>query len=247
MYLINVCNDYFSKPIETIGPVLEIEEVVHVVKGLYQKHKQKEFTGSIEIQNAEKEIEFLYVDEVSINEVDKVLKHIKMKLQLKKWEKAEDYPVIDMEKRKSAYSEFPCFIWAPNKTYEEHVDIKNIFGDNWAFDKKENRGNYPRINKLFSILKGFLEIDGPNKVPPVPIIKIKGMYFLSEGNHRLYMSKLLKKKTLYAEVCEYDYDTFLLHANLIKFGESYRVVYNNSVHMVSEEEAATFEKLKENN
>lgn len=152
------------------------------------------------------------------------------------WKMHEDksFPVFDADKRVDIFEFYPGFINCNNRIYIDYIKVSDIVGDNWVFDKKEDRGRYPAINKLTDIVdyhSGMLKY-GNEDIPPVPLYKVRDMYHLSEGNHRLYTLKYLESKGLVkdpvikAEICEYDYDNFLNESELIKRNDRFYLLYD---------------------
>ena len=129
---------------------------------------------------------------------------------------AKDYPEFDTDKNLDLFKTFPFYYEAGSERFEAYINVSDIVGDNWAFDKIEDRGNYPRRMKIMSILDYYKGIRYRNQeLPPVDIININDVYHLSEGNHRLYVLKwlehlgIIKNPTIKANIVKYDYDKFL--------------------------------------
>ena len=171
------------------------------------------------------------------------------------WKMHEDksFPVFDTDKRVDIFEFYPCFTYSKVKTYTAYVKVSDIVGDNWAFDKKEDRGRYPAVNKLTDIVDyhaGVLK-HGNKDIPPVPMYKVKDMYHLGEGNHRLYTLKYLESKGLVkdpvikARIDEYDYDNFLKESEVIKRNDGLYLLYDKIyLERMSDKEAQRFLELK---
>lgn len=136
---------------------------------------------------------------------------------------AKDYPVFDADKNLDLFETFPFYYEASSERYEEYINVSNIVGDNWAFDKIEDRGNYPRRMKIMSILDYYKGIKyRGQELPPVDIININDVYHLSEGNHRLYVLKwlehlgIIKNPIIRANIVKYDYNKFLEEIALVE-------------------------------
>lgn len=173
-----------------------------------------------------------------------------IKLFIDKCRDLNDFPAFDTDKYVDFYLEFPLYSIAPYVIKRNcMIAIDKIYGNNWAFEPKEKRGSYPRYSKLDSLLRGYTRTANTyfkNKnIPPVPLVKILGNYYLDEGNHRLYMSKLLGRKTLLADVIDVDYKYFLQNSYLKEFPYGFCIVYENSLYEVSDIEAKNYIKLKE--
>jgi len=99
------------------------------------------------------------------------------------------------------------------------------------------------------LLRGYTQTENYHykgkKIPPVPVDRILGGYYLTEGNHRLYVCKLLAKNTILANVTEYDYVHMLKNSTLhILENEYCFVIYNNQNYELSYQEAMVFQLLQ---
>lgn len=170
--------------------------------------------------------------------------------KLKEWEITRNYPEIDLDKYVDFYSVYPLFVLAPYTIKEKRkIPISKIYGNNWAFQDKQNRGSYPYSNKLKSLFDGYTKRKNNlfykgRTIPPVPVVKIFGKYYLEEGNHRLYLSKLLNRKLILADVMEYDYEYFLKNSYLKFFGNIPCIIYENEVYQIENELTENYLKLK---
>lgn len=177
-----------------------------------------------------------------------------------------NFPAFDEDKYLNLERKYPCYFHAKEKSrYIAEVNIALIVGDNWSFESVETRGNYPHISKIINILDAYAGImhHNNNELPAVPIYKIRDTYFLEEGNHRLYVLKLLRslgltnQKTIKCDIFEFDYDSFLkesriIHDNSTK--EYNQILYNPHHHdimgdiydvdYISKEDTETFLSLK---
>lgn len=169
--------------------------------------------------------------------------------KLIEWRETRDYPEIDLDKYVAFYNVYPLFVFAPYTIKEKiRIPIGKIYGDNWAFQSKRDRGSYPYSNKLDSLFKGYTGrksyIYKKNSVPPVPVAKILDNYYLEEGNHRLYISKLLNRKTIIADVIEYDYKYLLKNSHLELFWDIPHIVFKNKAYQINDELKENYTKLK---
>lgn len=177
----------------------------------------------------------------------------KLKDELRGMYEDRSFPVFDTNKRVDMFNFYPGFINADKKTYIGYVKVLEIVGDNWAFDKKENRGRYPSLGKLEDILDyyaGYIKY-GKKELPPVPLYKVRDMYHLSEGNHRLYVLKYLesrgfiKEPMIKAEICEFNYDDFLKESSVVKKIDGFYLLHNNKyLEYLEEDESKRFLELK---
>lgn len=152
------------------------------------------------------------------------------------------FPTFNPMKHLNPYQSFPCFYLAPEVVKVEEVRLETLHGDNWAFDSVETRGNYPRIHKLESILKGLTE--EPSPLPPIDVFCIYGNYILTEGNHRYYASMMMGMKTILAKVCYYDYEHLIRNVTfkVYPFGES--AIYNGQEEYLSKKEIGIMKELQ---
>lgn len=164
-----------------------------------------------------------------------------------------NFPVYDTDKYIDLYKIYPMFRYAEYTTYEDYIDVRDIRGDDWAFMLKEERGNYPKISKIKSIVDyyGGKVYYGNDDIPPVPIRKVNGIYYLEEGNHRVYTLKylldkgLVKDHKIRVKVEEYDYNSFIKEADIIyKFDGPYLLINNYQLEEISEEEANRIAEIK---
>lgn len=93
------------------------------------------------------------------------------------------------------------------------LDCDKIIGGNWANLPQAECPGYPKARKVWDLLVGYLNMNErlektEENIPPIPVFKIKEDYFCREGNHRLYVSRLLGRKTIKANVVELDYTPF---------------------------------------
>lgn len=165
------------------------------------------------------------------------------------WQETESFPEIDCHKFIDFDTEFPCFQMAKSSEKKgQTIRLSDIWGSNWAFQKKEDRGRYPSATKLKWLLSGYTNYRNeswPSPIPPVPVYKVLGGYYLDEGNHRLYLSKLLGRATILADVYEFDYEEFLKVAFLLRHGDAHHLVApDRSIYPISPEEAVNFERYK---
>lgn len=141
------------------------------------------------------------------------------------------FPNLSPSNYKNPTIEYPCFVFAPSINLGiQEVPVYKIIGSNWANLPKTQAPNYPKPRKVREILKGYLNINEKLKntadnMKPIPVYKIFDEYFCDEGNHRLYVSRLLKKSTIKAEVVEFDYKNFLLNSNLCHTNFGYYICY----------------------
>lgn len=73
-------------------------------------------------------------------------------------------------------------------------------------------------------------------------------YFCDEGNHRLYVARLLGFKTIKAKVFEYDYLTFLEESSICQIGKTYYLLSNknNSIYCeINNKDVEEYNKIKE--
>jgi len=176
--------------------------------------------------------------------------HKELEQKLNEWAETGDYPEIDLDKYVPFYDTFPLFMLSPCTTKEKRrIPIDKIYGDNWAFQSKKDRGSYPYRSKLESLFKGYTGKGNVfykgKPIPPVPVVKIFDKYYLEEGNHRLYICKLLNRKTILADVMEYDYKYFLENSHLESFRNIPHIVYENNVYMIDEKMKENYLKLKD--
>lgn len=166
------------------------------------------------------------------------------------WSDDNKFPELDTDKYVAFYDKYPLFMFAPRKLLEaQELNLCDIKGDNWAFEKKETRGSYPKTTKLLDLLGGYVNGDypatEPGGVPPIEVVKINGEYFLQEGNHRLYLSKVLGREKILADVSEYDYSYLLKHSYLQEQPWGYAIVLDNGVHDVNQKQAEEYAMRKE--
>jgi len=130
-----------------------------------------------------------------------------LRKEINNWRKNFSFPDISPEKFNSYYKEFPLWMCAKNiQKPNQMISLEKIYGDNWCFESKQTRGNYPKPSKLLSLLEGY---EKNASIPPIDLYLIEGNYYFSEGNHRVYLSTLLGKKEILANVWEVFYDEFL--------------------------------------
>ena len=169
--------------------------------------------------------------------------------KISNWQEEGTYPEIDCNKFVDFDKEFPCFQMAKSSVKtEQTIRLSDIWGSNWAFQKKEDRGRYPSTTKLKWLLSGYTNFQNESwrsPIPPVPVYRVLGGYYLDEGNHRLYLSKLLGRETILADVYEFDYEELLLGSKLLQYGDNFHMVIpDHSIYPVSKEEAKNFERYK---
>lgn len=169
--------------------------------------------------------------------------------RIEDWAENGDFPEIDCHKYVDFYKKFPLFQFSKITVLKNiHVPVEAIYGDNWAFQSKGERGHYPSATKLRSLLSGYTNVSNDywtKEIPPVPIHKIFDKYYLDEGNHRLYLSKLLGRDTLLSDVYEYDYASLAKTSKLEVFGsDRYIILKNSSIYPVDGEEAKEFQSHK---
>lgn len=182
----------------------------------------------------------------------KQLTNKELQKKLEEWKVSRDYPEVDTHKYIEFHLVYPMFTYAPYEIKNNRrIPIDKIYGDNWAFQNKENRGSYPYSNKLDSLFRGYTRknnswgIYANKKIPPVPVVKIFDDYFLDEGNHRLYLSKLLGRKTIVADVVEYDYEYFLKNSFIKTFGNTTCVIYDTYLYPIDEDYKENYLRLKD--
>ena len=153
---------------------------------------------------------------------------------------------------------YPLYTLAPHRRLGVmEVECQKIIGGNWANLPHSANPNYPKPRKVTDLLTGYLNLnddfkDTRSQIPPIPVFKIFDDYFCDEGNHRLYVSRLLQFKSIKAEVIEIDYLSFLKNSFQYKdtvFSGSY-IAYakeepNHQLFEVTEEEINQYKKLKE--
>ncbi|MGB9812387.1 MAG: hypothetical protein ACPLVF_01945 [Thermovenabulum sp.] len=138
----------------------------------------------------------------------------------------------------------------------EEVPCERILGNGWAnIPLEEVRGSYPKPSKVFRVLIGYLNLnsecrDTRNNMQPIPVYKIFDEYFCEEGNHRLYVARLLGLPKIKAEVYEIDYTEFLGKSKIFNYGGGYYIGVlkdNNDsyfLYPVDKEQAENYIKLK---
>lgn len=155
--------------------------------------------------------------------------------------------------------EYPLHYFAPQKELGTiKIECDKIVGGNWANMPPGMRGNYPKPRKFWNLLAGYLNLNDTihntrDKIPAIPVYKIMDDYFCDEGNHRLYVSRILGFKTIKAEVVEIDYYTFLKNSYVYKdtvFSERYIAYPDNrtgriQLYEIDEDEIQQYQKLKE--
>jgi hypothetical protein len=154
--------------------------------------------------------------------------------------------------------EYPLYSLAPQKDIGIiEIECDKIIGGNWAnMPFAEIKGDYPKPRKFVDLLKGYLNLNDQLKntrdsIPPIPVYKIFDDYFCDEGNHRLYVSRLLKFETIKAEVLEFDYLAFLqnsyLHETSMQTYIAYPVKENGYAQLneININEVHQYKKLKE--
>lgn len=117
------------------------------------------------------------------------------------WKTDDDYPLWQLADQKNiGIRDIPC---------------NEILGFNWANTPKHLiDGHYPKEHKVRLILAGYLNLnddgeDTASKMEPIDAYHVMGTYFIGEGNHRLYVSRLLNRPTIRANVFEVDYEGLL--------------------------------------
>ena len=158
-------------------------------------------------------------------------------------------PVLDSSRYFDYFYAFPFLNVAPKETELQTIPLDRIYGDNWAFMEKEERGHYPKVTKLQDLLSGYTEVNNTQykktfgNIPPVPVYNIGDGYFLSEGNHRFYLSNILGRTTIEAEVTKVDYGRFLQESTL---HESGAVIYEGEYHFpYSDRQTQNYQVVKE--
>lgn len=115
--------------------------------------------------------------------------------------------------------DYPYYTKAPSKDIGiVNINIRNIKGDNWAFQSKKEMLHYPYKTKLRDIGLWYINnqtVHGRKELPPVPVFKIFDEYYLMEGNHRFYLSNFLNRKTIRAICTEFDYKSFMDRHQLV--------------------------------
>jgi hypothetical protein len=125
------------------------------------------------------------------------------------------FPDLCPPNYKNSQGTYPFYYYAKTKELGIiDVPCDKIAGDNWANLPKEMRDHYPKPRKFRDLLVGYLNLNEELKhtkesIPPIKVSKVMDDYFCDEGNHRLYVSRLLGFETIKAEVVEYDYLTLL--------------------------------------
>lgn len=163
----------------------------------------------------------------------------------------KSFPVFDIDKKVNFEEEYPFYSYADYIYSEEIIKVNNIVGDNWAFENNQERGNYPRTDKILNILDAYkgIYLFGNNKLPNVPLDKVDGRYLLSEGNHRLYTLKLLESfgliqdSLIKVKVRTYKYEEFLKNISFMFYSDSRYIKFpDNSIEEIDE---FTYTKLLE--
>lgn len=116
------------------------------------------------------------------------------------------FPTFEKGRFIDLYTSFPCFYFSKETISIQNLKLEDLYGDNWAFESESERGNYPRIHKLESLIKGF---ENKSNIPPIDVYEIMGKYILREGNHRYYASRMLKRSMINARVQHYDYERWI--------------------------------------
>lgn len=135
----------------------------------------------------------------------------------------EGFPDLSPADYKISQDEYP---WHHLAEYSYQgitdLDCNLIVGDNWCNIPKELvSGSYPKPRKVASILRGYLNLNEESKntkktMAPIPVEKILDHYFCGEGNHRLYVARLLGLKTVKVEIWEYNYLSLLKKCKIIE-------------------------------
>ena len=177
------------------------------------------------------------------------MKYREFKEKIEGWADNDSFPEVDCHKYVDFYKKFPLFQFAKITVLKNvMVPIDDIYGDNWAFQNKNERGRYPSATKLRSLLSGYTKVNNDyweKEIPPVPIHKIFDKYYLDEGNHRLYLSKLLGMNTLLSDVYDYDYKSLVQSSKLDVFGtDHYIILQDCSIYPVGELEATEYQNHK---
>lgn len=109
----------------------------------------------------------------------------------------DDFPLWNLsEMRYVGICELPC---------------DQIAGTNWANMPDELIGGpYPKHAKTRRLLAGYLNLneegrDTASEIPPFPVYRVLDVYLNEEGNHRLYVSRLLGRPTVKVELYESNY------------------------------------------
>ena len=168
------------------------------------------------------------------------------------------FPDLCPSNYKYPEKEYPLYCLAPEKNIGIiEIECDKIIGGNWAnIPFAEINGGYPKPRKFVDLLRGYLNLNDQLKntrdsIPPIPVYKIFDDYFCDEGNHRLYVSRLLKFETIKAEVLEFDYFTFLqnsyLHTTSLLTYLAYPVGEKGYTQLneINADEIEQYKKLKE--
>lgn len=167
------------------------------------------------------------------------------------------FPDLCPTNYKYSEREYPLYCLVPQKNLGIFdIECDKIIGGNWANMPLAEVSGYPKPRKFTDLLMGYLNLNDHlrntrDNIPPIPIYKIFDEYFCDEGNHRLYVSRILKFKTIKAEVLEFDYLAFLqnsyLHTTPLQDYIAYPISEDRyaSLNDVSADEIQQYIKLKE--
>lgn len=156
-----------------------------------------------------------------------------LKHQLANFCSVHNASVFDIDKFYPFDVAFPLF-WYSRHTLkcDIRINIDKLKGNKWVFKSKVSRVGYP--------------LNTNKKTTLMPVFKVMGSYFVEEVNRRLYVSKLLNRKSILADILEYDYEYMLNQAVLHNDSDRdlYYVSYNQQTYELNHEEATNFQKLQ---
>lgn len=88
----------------------------------------------------------------------------------------------------------------------KEIECDKIVGDNWCNKPnfgaiKNKKSNYPKDEKFIEILKFFLGLEKPFRSLTLDyVILYENEYYTGEGNHRIYVSRLLGRKHIKSKI-----------------------------------------------
>lgn len=123
------------------------------------------------------------------------------------------------------YEDFPLWQLAEQRELGvRNVPCDEILGVGWANTPRHlMSGNYPKPRKVRELLAAYLNLNEDGKdtaveIEPIEIYRVMGICLTDDGNHRLYVSRLLGRPTIRAVVWEVDYEDFLKRSLPFKRG-----------------------------
>lgn len=138
---------------------------------------------------------------------------------LEKWVNAGNFPDLASNNYKDIYIDYPFFYNAKSEDIgTTYIKTNLIYGDNWAFLKKNRMGQYPYKTKLRDIGRALLKNEmlyGNSELPAVPVFLVGDKYYLMEGNHRFYLHKFLGIDEIRVNCTRIYYEDFIYGGELL--------------------------------